>query len=276
MQKQAKAAVTETLKVGKGGLVVLILAGIALAHYAKWVVDALYYLITQTTAAMKNAWDLLPVHLDNLTEHKITFLHHWVNNGQAAPLWWVYDRHGARDLTIYLFATLLVAMMIQKPLEKRHHYGPVRLASTPVIAWLVAFPVWVAGGYVLYKTHLQGSGWNYAGSNPWILDIYQLTGRQHLQFAVLGILGGLAVKLTKVVKNPADEFQWLLAEQGWPSVIPGMGKRKKFLADPDCPIVAGPKRPWVTRLVFWSMTASLGLAAFGAWLTLAGPAKGAA
>lgn len=274
---QETKAVTDTaLKIGKGGLAVLIIAGIALAHYAKWVVDALYYLIIQTTHAMKDAWDRLPVHLDNLTQHKVALLHHWINTGQAAPAWWVYCRHGARDLTIALFATLLVAMLIQKPLEKRHNYGIFRLAATPLIAWLVAFPVWVAGGYALYKMHLQGSGWSYTGSNPWIIDIYQLTGRQHLQYAVLGILGGLAVKLTGVIKKPADEFQWLLAEQGWPSVIPGMGKRKRFLADPACPIVKGPKRPWVTRLVFWGMTASLGLAAYGAWLTLAGPAKGAA
>ena len=272
MQKETNTA----MKMGKVGLGVtlsLIPLGIILGHYAKWVGDALYYLATQITAAQKDLWDRLPVHLDNLLgNHAFAFF----TEGQEVSPLWVYCRHGARNLGIALLAVWLVKMAIQKPLAKRHHYGVIRLAATPVIAWLLALPIWIGGLAFFWTYSKNGFGWTYTGTNPWIDDLAQLIGKASIEYTIIGIISGLVITLFGVVKKPADEFQWLLAEQGWPSVIPGMGKRKKFLADPACPIVAGPKRPWVTRLVFWSMTASLGLAAFGAWLTLAGPAKGAA
>lgn len=273
MQETAKGAEKTALKVGKGGLITLIVLGVILGHYAKWDVDAVYYLgLGAWWTPLHNGWNNLAVNVNNWTQHRIGVLNEHIAN----TAWWVADRHGVRDLGIGLLATMLVIMAKQKPLIKRHHYGVFRLATTPVLAFLVAMPVWILGGYLLYKTHTQASGWSYHGSNPWILDLYQVTGKQHIEFTVLGVLGALFVKLTGVVKGPADEFQWLLAEQGWPNIIPGMKQRKAWLADPKVDVHPAPKRPWVTRLVFIVMAVSVPLAAYGAWLTLAGPAKGAA
>lgn len=200
-------------KVGFLGVIELIFWGILLGHFMKWAVDSIYYWIVGADwAPLKDPWDRWAVHLDNLTRHA-TPLHHFINNGQEAPAWSVTVRHDGRDLLIGLGVALVVKMLLSKPLKDRKDYGVIREAATPLIAILLAAPLWIAIGLFLSKNQfLENHGWLYHGSNPFIIDLWQYFGDRHLQVLIMGILGGFAAGFA--VKGPADEAIWDWAERG--------------------------------------------------------------
>jgi hypothetical protein len=270
----ASQAISPKVKVGLGGTIVIILCSVILIHYAKWVGDGLYYpLLGWPVNPLHNVWNFLPVRINNAWGGHSP-LARWANNGQDQPLWWYTVRHGARFLFIGLFATMLVDMAIQKPLKKRYNLNGWRLIATPFLAVLVAIPVWVIGGFLIYKLHWASAGWS-AGTSPLALDINQYTGKLALMFTLLGVAGGIAVKLSKVVKKPADEFQWLIAEESWSRFVPlpGMHARSKAIREGLVP--QSTANPVVAKVAMWAVLLSIPLACYGFWLTEFGPAKGA-
>jgi hypothetical protein len=272
---EAVQAVPAKVKVGLGGTLVIIFCSVILIHYAKWVGDGLYYPILGWPAnPLHSVWNYLPVRINNAFSGHAPLLARWVNNGQGQPLWWTTVRHGARFLFIGLFATMLVDMAIQKPLKKRYNLGGFRLALTPFLAVLVAIPVWVAGGFLIYKLHWASAGWN-AGTSPLALDVNQYTGKLSLMFTLLGVAGGVAVKLSKVVKKPADEFQWLLAEESWSGLVPLPGIHARSKALHKGLVEKSTANPAVAKVAMWAVLLSIPLAVYGFWLTEFGPAKGA-
>ncbi len=226
----AAEATIEMPKVGFLGALELIFWGLLLGHFVKWAVDSFYYWIVGAPwAPLKDPWDRLVVHLDNLTQHRIAWLHHFINNGQEAPAWWVTLRHDARDLLIGLGVALVVKTMLVKPLRHRKDYGLVRVASTPFLAVLFAAPAWIIIGLFLSKNQfLANHGWIYSGSNPFIIDAWQIVGDRHLQVLVMGIIGGIFAGFA--LKGPADEGVWVWAERGHRIGPPGLRVRHAFLA----------------------------------------------
>lgn len=219
-------------KVGLIGSVVLIAwSALIFGHVAKWAVDAWYYAITQTNQNVKDLYDRSMVHVDNVTGHKIVLLHHYINNGQAAPQWLYTDRHALRNLAIGTFAGLIVGALCSKPGKTRKHYGGFRLAMTPFLVILVAFPVWVLFGFLFSRLPaLYNQGWGYTGNNVYLQDVFQLIGKHSFQLTVVGIAASFVVGKLKVASGPMDELQWHMAELGFKfPLLPNFNARVKYL-----------------------------------------------
>lgn len=282
--------------------------GVILGHVIHWTADAIYYIGTQTTLFTEakhgepvavygsyqpgDWWDRLPVHLANLL--------HWgffgfVNNGQAAPLWWITWRHDIRYVFIGVLAGVVVTFLISKPPKKRKDYTWYRIALTPVLAFVAALPGIAIGGIAVWQLHfLQTSGINPPASWGMLGDeIGQWSDSGKLALVVLGLLGSqLFAKY--VSKGPADEIQWLYAGRKANMILHERTGKLSALGNFKDSIVIGP--PGYRRRVRYLVDSgtvtevhstgivvvlALGaflvfvLAGYGAWLTLAGPAAGA-
>jgi hypothetical protein len=275
-KKEEDATKVDVAKVGVLGAVSLILFGVIFGHISKWAVDSWYYAITQTTKQVKDLWDRLPVHLDNLTQHKISLLHHFINTGQAAPEWWYTDRHAARGLIIGTFAGLIVLAILAKPNKVRRHYGAVRMAATPFLVIATALPIWIGFGLLFNKLPvLYDHGYIYNGSNPLLLDVVQLFGKTTFQVTVVGIIASFVVNKLKIASGPADEAQWYYAEHGWKIGPPNFHCRIKYLErHPE--IQRGTSSKWMTRVMAWGMAFILISAGAGFWIMTYGPGAHAA
>lgn len=231
VKAETKPAV-DVPKVGIIGSVVLIAwSALIFGHIAKWAVDSWYYLITQTIPQVKDFYDRFPVHLDNATGGKIVLLHHYINLGQAAPGWWYTDRHALRNLAIGTFAGLIVGALVSKPRKQRHHYGGFRMAMTPVLVLVAAFPIWILFGFIFSRLPvLYNQGWGYTGSNPWLEDVFQLLGKHSFQLTVVGIAASFVIGKLKIASGPMDELQWHMAELGFRfPLLPNFNARVKYL-----------------------------------------------
>jgi len=281
-------------KVGILGAVELIFWGLLRGQFVKWIVDSFYYWIVGAPwALLKDSWDRWAVHLDNLTNHA-TLLHRFINNGQEAPDWSVTVRHDARDLLIGLGVALVVKTLLMKPLRQRQDIGIIREVSTPVLAILLAAPLWILIGLFLSKNQfLENHGWLYHGSNPFVIDAWQYFGDRHLQVLVMGVLGGVVAGL--VTKKPADEAIWWWAERGhrfgpvglrvrhdWLAKHPEQSKRKQDERRVEQITDPARARRAHRMLMLRRYAMSLGVLVctvalvYGFWLTTWGPASHAA
>lgn len=275
-RKKDDATKIDVAKVGIAGAVSLVIFGVIFDHIAKWCVDAWYYAVTQTYAPVKDLWDRLPVHLDNVTGGKITELHHFINKGQAAPGWWYTDRHAARGLIIGTFAGLIVLAILAKPQKERHHYGAFRMAATPFLVIALALPIWIALGFLFLKLPwLYSHGYGYNGSNPLLLDVFQLFGKRNLQITITGIAASFLINKLKVASGPADELQWYFAEHGWRIGPPNFHARVRYLErHPE--MEHGEPTKWMKRVMGWGVALILVSAAAGFWIMTYGPGAHAA
>ncbi len=286
--KTASPDVLEMPKVGLAGVIELIIWGLLLGHFVKWATDSFYYwFVGAPWAPFKDPWDRWAVHMDNLTHHS-TPLHKWINNGQEAPAWSVTVRHDARDLLIGLGVALVVKMLLAKPLRHRKDYGVIREASTPFLAVLFAAPVWILIGLVLSKNQfLENHGWIYHGSNPFLIDAWQIVGDRHLQVLIMGLVGGFIAGL--FIKGPADEAIWWYAERGHRFGPAGLRVRARWLRDhPEQSKLkkaqAAAENSAKSKRRLRLRNAAIGLAGlvyvvaigYGFWLTTWGPAAHAA
>ena len=270
-----------------------VLWSIVLTHLVKWAGNWAYFMTWQiryavgygqglwTVLYLKDAWDRLPVHVENLLGQ------HWFAS-QAAPQWWVTDRHDARDVGIALFATLGVVFLFSKP---RHPDGDrltIRQYARALALALAAAAVPIAAiGVLAWRvTWLHEHGWQVPArfgvlaseANGWIAAGVWIT-------VAMGIAGGLAAK--PFLRRPADDVQWFFAERSAARISstatglnrlrgtlvigsPAHRKRVEWLLADD---PALPKRsPWLVRGLLAIGFLSLAAAGAGAWLTLAGPA----
>lgn len=281
--------------------------GFILGHIVHWASDAGYYIGTQTTLFTEakhgqpvavygsyqpgDWWDRLPVHLANLL--------HWnffgfVNNGQAAPLWWVTDRHDIRYVYIGVATGVVVAFLTSRPPKVRKDYTWYRIAATPLLAFAAALPGIAVGALAIWKIPALQTG----GINPpasWGMlghEIGQWSGSGKLALVVLGLLGSqLFAKYAS--KGPADEIQWLYAARKANMILrertgalsalgnlkdsivigpPGYRRRVRYLVDNG--IVTEVHSTGIVVVLALGAFLVFILAGYGAWLTLAGPAAG--
>lgn len=214
-----------------GSVIVIVWSALIFGHIAKWAVDSWYYAITQTNSHVKDFYDRFVVHLDNGTGHRIALLHHYINNGQAAPGWWYTDRHALRNLAIGTFAGLIVGALVSKPGKTRKHYGGFRMAMTPILVLATAFPIWVLFGLLFSRLpQLYNQGWWYSGNNPYLEDVFQLLGKHSFQLTVVGVAASFVIGKLKIASGPMDELQWHMAELGFKfPLLPNFNARVKYL-----------------------------------------------
>jgi hypothetical protein len=263
--------------------------GIVIAHLVKWAVSFGYFATWQvryavgygptlfTVVYLKDFWDRLPVHVQNLLGQ------HWFP-GQAEPAWWITWRHDIRDVGIALIATIIVRLMFAKPkYGVDDNPGPaVYLTRIPLAIGAALVPIAIMGVIAWKLPWLTHHGLTVpsrygaaaAASNEWLAAGTWIT-------AVMGILGGLVA--TKVIQRVADDIQWFWAQrsaaklraEGFLSTgrvigTPAHRLRVHWLLDnsPELPV----RSPWLVRIMVAIAFLSLLFAGAGAWLNLVGPA----
>jgi hypothetical protein len=272
-----------------------ILWGLVIGHLVKWDGNTGYYGGIQTKYSMgsegwyidwfpKDLWDRLPVHISNvfgLGWFPGPHPQHW------APLGWVLDRHGIRDMTIGFVGTVVLTLIFTKPKYPADDVVAVRqyfkAAGLVTLVWLLSVGVlmFITWKLVWMQEHgvqvparygqaaTEFNGWFAAGL--WVSTL-------------VGIVGGVVAKL--FVRRVADDIQWFFGERSAAKIrstsglnalrgtrvygTPPHRKRVRWLLEhkPTLP----ERSPWLVRFLlfvaFWSVVG----AGIGAWLTLAGPA----
>jgi hypothetical protein len=265
--------------------------GLVALHVIKWAVNAIYFLLIQvsytvsygkwhhTIIGLKDPWDRLPVHIQNLLGA------HWFAT-QAAPAWWVTDRHDTRDLIIGIFAGVVAAFLLSKPRKRRVAVGPWRMAFTPLLALIWAIPGIAAGiGIIEAVPWITKHGPFLHGGSVIANEVNTFIAAGHWYVVLLGFLGAFFFA-KRASQKPADEVQWIYAERMADSIRstslvsvphvfgpPGFRKRVHWLLDTKA--VTPARSVWLMRLAIGGGVIVALLAGFGAWLTLAGPAAGA-
>lgn len=267
-----------------------VLWGIIISHLVKWTGNTWYFLTWQVRYAvgyeknlwtvwyLKDWWDRLPIHISNALGY------HWAS--QAAPEWWFTWRHDIRDVGIALVATIIVTLMFTKPkypaedrvsLARYIWTFPLAIAIALIPITLIALLAWklpwlthhgwsVPASYGATASEVNG----YVAAGTWIT-------------IAMGIAGGLAAK--PFVRRVADDIQWFFAERSAAKVrgeaglslssghvigSPPHRQRVHWLLNhnPDLP----DRSPWVVRILLVVGFLAILASAFGAWLTLVGPA----
>jgi hypothetical protein len=268
-----------------------IIWGIVIGHLIKWAGNTAYFASFQVRYAagygnslytvfyLKDFWDRLPVHVQNLLGQ------HWFH-GQNAPQWWVTDRHDIRDVGIALIATIIVQLLFTKPKYAAGDHVSVRryLLTIPLALGAALIPIAIIGVLAWKVPWFQQHGANVPASfgalasevNGWVAKGTWIT-------VVMGIAGGIAAK--RFVKRPADDIQWFFAERSAGKIRSDEGLNKLrtrvigtpahrarvhwLLANqPELP----PRNPWIVRGLIAAAFVTLVFSGIGAWLTLAGPA----
>lgn len=268
---------------------------VIIGHIIHWAVNSLYFLGTQvryqvgyqtgdwTVWYLKDAWDRAPVHISNMLQA------HWFIS-QAAPEWWVFDRHAARYLVTGILTGVVVFFLFSRPRRARKDYSWYRMAATPILALLFAAPGVALGGLLIWQVPwFSRHGFTIHSTAAYANEVNSFLASGKLDLFLLGLLGSwLFARFASM--GPADEAQWFFAERkayrtanasgvtGWASryVIGPPGYRARVYA-----MLRGDVAPKEhgNALIFVLLGAAfiiVLLAGFGAWLTLAGPAAGAA
>lgn len=194
------------------------LRGTALSQLASPVSAAVYFLLTQvayvtryrtttvTWVYLKDPWDRLPVHVENLLRQ------HWFA-GQAAPSWWVVARHDARHFFEGVLIVLLIGSVTvglskkpRKRLSNRAVAARFILALPAALlcaAPAIAFFAWALPG--VFHVDVSSVGANVGGfAGEWI-------GKGSWQLTIIGIIGGLGAK--RLLTPAQDSLQLISLEK---------------------------------------------------------------
>jgi len=258
--------------------------GAGLAQVAVPVGSAVYFLVTQvryevgyngstaTLFYLKDTWDRLPVHIDNLAG--LNWFH---TADQLAPVWWVVARHDFRKVLIGFLATLLVGA-VTVGLKKRRQRTPLQMALS-VPAALAAAGV-TAGVLIAFFARAVPvvSQWGTANGVPYISE---WLGRGQLELLAIGVLAGIPAK--RVLARTFDTVQLMSIERNmaqgteekwWHKIVypPNYRQRMKLLRAEDHEPQAHSR--WLGMTLAVGAPVFVFLAVFGIWLNNWGPAAG--
>lgn len=263
--------------------------GAVLSQVAVPIGSAIYFLVTQvkyqvtysnasgsvttTLLGLKDTWDRLPVHLQNLFHN-----HMFGITGQAAPTWWITARHDTRHVMIGFLGTLLVLgiMVAFKYVRKLKWYQMLGRLVAAVLASgaATALMILLISHGLAFAEH-----WGTHSGNPWVAD---WLNKGSWQLTLIGIVAGIPAH--KILAPVFGTFQTMQAEKRiarqappprW--YPPNYRHRYDYLLDKyddqqEAALrVAGQSR--VLKVVLFLATpVLLFLLGFGVWLNYWGPA----
>lgn len=243
--------------------------------------SAIYFLVTQvswqtkygdkTTVIMywKDAWDRLPVHVDNLLG--VT----WFGHTQTTPEWWYTARHDVRHVMIGFIAALLVGA-ITIPIKNRKRVSPLRMAISVPIAFFVAMIV--AAGMIVVMNYITpfmahiGTTTN----NPLVSNYI---GKGTLQLTLIGVVAGISAKTIlkptfytlqlmslegKLVQGDVEQWWWKFV---YP---PNYRNRYRYLQETGHTVER--HNPVLGFVLTFGAPLALFLLGVGVWLLYFGPA----
>lgn len=265
---------------------IMIVWGVALSQIASPVGSSVYFLVTQvayqvrygsTTVTLwylKDTWDRLPVHVQNLLGR------HWFAS-QAAPGWWVDARHDTRHVLIGLIAILLVrSLTIGFAEDPRPRASRLRIILSPLAVLIVgtATAAVLIAFFVTVFPAVMHIG--FVSGNTWLTE---WLGKDSWQLTLIGVVAGLAAK--RAFDPVADTFQLMSIEnqlaQGdterwWWRYLYPPNYRARFAylkASGHTPRSHGRALGLILSL---AVPVFLFLLGFGVWLLYFGPASSAA
>jgi hypothetical protein len=226
---------------------------------------------------------------------------HWFAT-QATPIWWFTWRHDIRDVGISMFATIVVLFMFQKPKYPLDDAPSLRVYLTSIPKGLAAalVPIGLIGVLAWQLPWVLRHGWEVPSSfGALASEINGFIAAGTWITVLMGILGGIVAK--RFIARIADDVQWFVAERSAAKIrAKQQGDRTGLAGSLDTAfsgtvlrsdriigtpahrarvqwiLASRPELPdrnlWVTRALTAAAVAVLPLAAFGAWLTLVGPA----
>jgi len=282
--KQFKLTPSERLEMaGRGAL---------LSQFAIPIGSAIYFLLfqvayqtdykgdTRTWFYLKDTWDRLPVHIQNLLHNRMFGI-----TDQAAPLWWVTARHDFRHVLIGFLAVLLVGAF-GVGLKNYEPVSKARMALSVPLSFIVASLV-AAGGIAFFAWHPVSAFLGKIGANPAIPFVGDLVGKGTLQLTVIGVLAGLAAR--KILAPTFAQLQLMSIDRnisqgdnptlGWKRFVYPANYRNRFkLVSRQCEEgthTATLGSRWLGIALSFAVPAATLLLAFGVWLNYFGPAAGA-
>lgn len=176
---------------------VMTLWSVALSQVASPVGSSVYFLSTQvayqvrygkstvTLWYLKDTWDRLPVHVENLLGQ------HWLAS-QDAPAWWVDARHDTRHVLIGLIGILLVrSLTIGFKENPRPRASLLRIALSPLA--VLAIGTAVAAVLIVFFARIFPAVMHvgFISGNSWLTE---WLGKDSWQLTLIGVIAGLAAK----------------------------------------------------------------------------------
>ena len=263
--------------------------GTALSQLASPVSAAVYFLLTQvaymvryggtvtTLVYLKDPWDRLPVHVQNLLHQ------HWFT-GQVAPAWWVVARHDARHffegvLIVLLIGSVTVGLS-RKPRKRLSNRAvAARFVLALPVALLCAAPAIAFFAWVLpsvFHVDISHAGASLGGyPGEWI-------GKGAWELTLIGIAGGLGAK--RVLAPAQSEVQLISLEKKltdgetpkrWWRPVYGSAYVNRYeylrVSGHECQ----PHGKTMGAFMTLAAPVFLFLLGFGVWLLYFGPAAGA-
>jgi hypothetical protein len=207
------------LRVTDRGL--LLMWGALLSQVAVPIGSAIYFLVTQvayqtkygntttTFIGLKDTWDRLPVHVQNLLHNKYLGHAHQAFglHSQSAPLWWVTARHDARHVLIGFLGTLLVlGIMVGFKYVKKLKWH--QMLGHLVLAFLASAAVAAVMIVLLSHGLAFAEHWGTKSGNPWVAD---WVNKGSWQLTIIGIAAGIPAH--KILAPVFGTFQTMQAEK---------------------------------------------------------------
>jgi hypothetical protein len=272
----------------------MLVRGVVLSQFAVPIGSFLYFLWFQmhyqvtylnpdgTTGSyfnvwLKDPWDRLPIHIDNLLHVGLFAPLGTVNE----PMWWVDARHDLRKVLIGFIVTLLIGA-ITVGFKKRKRASVRHMALSVPLAFLAAgvtagLLIW---GFLNLPHRVSSLG---TGNN--ITYVSDYVGSGQLELLIIGIVSGLVAKI--FLARTFDTLQLMSIERniaqgdvikGWKKVLYGANYRKRFAylqgRVNEGSYQADVGHPWIGILLVTLTPAMLFLLAGGIWLLyLGGPAS---
>jgi hypothetical protein len=269
----------------------MIARGVLLSQFAIPIGSAVYFLLFQvayqtdyngdqrTWFYLKDAWDRLPVHLQNLFGN-----HMFGITGQSAPPWWVTARHDSRHVLIGYLAVLLIGAF-GVGLKKYKPVSRLRMASDVPLSFLAASAV-AAAGIWFFAWHPVAGFLNKLGTDPNLPYVGDLIGKGTVQVTLIGVLAGLAAR--KILAPTFAQLQLMSIDRniaqgdaltGWKRFVYPANYRNRF-GYRQSQLIREKRKPglgsrWMGIALSFAAPVALLLLAFGIWLNYFGPAAGA-
>ena len=260
--------------------------GFLLTQFAIPIGSALYFLFTQvkyqtqygtttmTWLSLKDTWDRLPVHIQNLLGT------HWFTS-QRAPAWWVVARHDFRHVLIGVIAVLLVGAF-GIGLKQRKRASVAHMVASVPLAFLAAAVV--AGALItLFAQGVVARAANHVSAGTNVTYVGDLIGKGVIQLTLIGVLAGIAAK--KVLARTFYTLQGMSIDRniaqgetltGWKRFVYPANYRNRFHYE-EKRVSEGRHEArlgssWIGVTISLAAPVIVFLLAFGIWLNYFGPA----
>lgn len=222
-----------------------------------------------TSGYLGDAWDRLPVHIQNLLHHPVFGIH-----GQAAPLLWESIRHDTRRFLIGFFIVMIIGAYTVS-LKVRERATPWQMIRSVPLAFAAALAV---ASPLIWVAVMQVPNWGISTSDAWLNDWIG----KGLPVLIIGMISAIPARLimartfyTLQLISQEQKLTEGKTEQWWWKIVYPETYRNGYDYLIKSGHVAVKHGKYLTVFLVLSLPFWLGLLGFGAWNLYFGFAAGA-